>query len=91
MSYWEETYTKLSGDSDIVAHPSTFAIDISHRISQDDTILEIGCGNGRDAAFFSAKVSNYVGIDACPAAIARSKECCSDQHVKFLEIFRMRK
>ena len=85
MSYWEETYSKLSGDSDIVTQPSTFAIDISHRISQDDTILEIGCGNGRDAAFFSAKVSTYVGIDACPAAIARSKEGCSDQHVKFME------
>ena len=74
----------LSGDSAIVQEPSTFAIDILHLMKATDEVLEIGCGNGRDAAFISSQVANYTGIDACEVAISRSKESCVQKNAKFL-------
>ncbi len=40
------------------------------RLRGDERLLEIGCGNGRDASFFSANGLRVVALDASSAAIA---------------------
>ena len=37
-------------------------------------MLEIGCGNGRDAIYFSSNGINVTAIDRCPVAISKCKE-----------------
>ena len=51
-----------------------------------DKVLELGCGNGRDAEYIVSKVgeNNYTGIDASEGLIklAKEKVSCGTFHVK---------
>lgn len=56
--------------------PSPFALHVANGLRGDEKLLEIGCGNGRDASFFASRGLQVVAIDASPAAI----EICSKTH-----------
>ena len=45
-------------------------------LQHGSNILDIGCGNGRDALFFSQHGHNVVGIDASKAGISVALENC---------------
>jgi adenylylsulfate kinase-like enzyme/SAM-dependent methyltransferase len=63
--HWEEFYRKGVGEK----APSLFAQHVAEHLRGDERLLEIGCGNGRDAAFFQEQGLHVVAIDASPAAI----------------------
>ena len=62
-NYWTELYKKFNDMS-----PSTFAVFCGTYICKDDTVLDLGCGNGRDAYYFAKKAKRVIGIDKnnCP-------------------------
>lgn len=70
--HWERFYHKDVGEQ----NPSPFAQYIAERLRGDEKLLEIGCGNGRDASFFSSRGLRVVAIDASSAAI----EICHKLH-----------
>jgi adenylylsulfate kinase-like enzyme/SAM-dependent methyltransferase len=70
--HWESFYTRHLGEQ----APSLFAQHVLARLRGDETLLEIGCGNGRDASFFSSRGLRVVAIDASSAAI----ESCRKLH-----------
>ncbi len=47
--YWNQYYAERSSPTE----PSSFARHTATRLSHGTTILELGCGNGRDAFFFA--------------------------------------
>jgi len=49
--------------------PSLFAQHVAQHLRGNERLLEIGCGNGRDASFFQEQGIQVVAIDASPAAI----------------------
>jgi len=57
-SYWEEYYRKNSKP----AQPSSFAKFVSQHIEENRTLVELGCGNGRDSLYFAEKL-NVIAID----------------------------
>lgn len=68
-------WTKFYRDSQLPELPSQFALFVANEIATGDirqpaTILDIGCGNGRDSAFFSRQGYRVVGIDRSAEAIA---------------------
>lgn len=58
-SYWKEYYRK---NPNPVA-PSTFAKFIEGFVEPEKTIIELGCGNGRDSVFFAQKQLKVTAID----------------------------
>jgi adenylylsulfate kinase-like enzyme/SAM-dependent methyltransferase len=70
--HWETFYSKQVGEQ----APSPFAEYVAGRLRGDERLLEIGCGNGRDASFFSSRGLRVVAIDASSAAI----EICHKLH-----------
>lgn len=70
--YWENFYRKGVGEK----APSPFAQYVTQHLRGDERLLEIGCGNGRDASFFQEQGIRVVAIDASPAAI----EVCQKLH-----------
>ena len=59
--YWEEYY---SVDKNINLEPSPFAKYIYNNfLKQTDNIIELGCGTGRDALYFSRNNINIVAIE----------------------------
>lgn len=63
--FWGKHYHEFK-----VQEPSQFAQYCANRyMQQDDVLVELGCGNGRDGLMLSGRVAQYVGIDACGVAI----------------------
>lgn len=61
--YWENIYAKQSENE----KPSLFAFYVAETINmKGKSLIELGCGSGRDAIFFAnANASQVVAIDQC--------------------------
>lgn len=69
-SFWDNHYKNFS-----LSQPSLFAkYCLDDLVTSDDTVVELGCGNGRDGLALAQRASRYVGLDACPIAVGRFKE-----------------
>ena len=65
INYWNSFYKKKS-----ISSESTFAKFTYRKIKKfRGKILDIGCGNGRDAYFFNKKGFNVLGVDISQKAI----------------------
>lgn len=63
--YWNNYYKKKIAP----VHHSQFAADILENIERNKSMLELGCGNGRDAIFLGQKGLNIVAIDQAKSTI----------------------
>lgn len=70
--HWREFYSKAHVPSD----PSPFAESVACLFSGPTRILEIGCGNGRDAVYFATHGHSVTALDLSEAAI----EKCEQEH-----------
>ena len=69
-SFWDSHYQEFA-----LTKPSKFAQHCFGRvINSNDTIVELGCGNGRDGMALAKKASRYIGVDQCPIAVKRFSE-----------------
>src|SRR5256885_1585218 len=64
-NYWSEYYVR----EDAPEIPSQFAVFVANELPNLKSILEIGCGNGRDALFFLQTGRRVVALDASDKAI----------------------
>lgn len=70
--YWNKYY---SDRFFLNESPSLFAEYVKENyIKQNDKILELGCGNGRDSVFFANNGIEVVAVDASDRAISMLKE-----------------
>lgn len=67
--YWDCFYRNLRS----LPGPSSFARHVAAALRDGTTILDLGCGDGRDAAAFAALGHHVLGLDACGEAIARAR------------------
>ena len=66
QKYWENYYSKQNQPF----QPSGFAIDcVQSPLKQGMNVLELGCGNGRDAIFMAAHGLNVIAVDQCQQEI----------------------
>lgn len=71
-THWQSYY----GSQPLVFEPSSFAQAVIGELTSGTKLLEIGCGNGRDAGFFAECGFDVYAIDASKAAI----EVCVEHH-----------
>jgi ubiquinone/menaquinone biosynthesis C-methylase UbiE len=67
LTYWDSFYRAANPD---IQAPTTFAWWCLPRLAPGATLLELGCGNGRDAVFFAEKGLRVVALDQSDVAIA---------------------
>jgi SAM-dependent methyltransferase len=65
--YWDEYYaSRTTGGRRL---PSQFATFVAGELGRPHRIIELGCGDGRDALFFATYGHDVVGVDGSSAAI----------------------
>lgn len=58
-NYWSEYYSTHKNPTDA----STFAEFIVDKLKEGKTLIELGCGNGRDSVYFSKHDVNVIAVD----------------------------
>lgn len=71
-SHWRKYYAQQVAPQE----PSSFASLVQRQLSGRTRILEVGCGNGRDAAFFARSQHEVTALDLSDGAIA----ACRSNH-----------
>ena len=78
--YWNDFYSKRK----LIKKPSSFAIEIVKYLDADKTLLELGCGNGRDSFFFAEHGVNVIALDLSNQVIDIDKESSENKAITFL-------
>lgn len=79
QDHWNSYYAKPLAPT----NPSPFGRAVADRLDGKRTIVEVGCGNGRDSAHFSNLGHAVTAIDVATAAIER----CRQQHAQLAATF----
>ena len=79
INHWNEYYKK----DNIPSYPSPFAEYVANKLSNQQTILEVGCGNGRDAKFLASQGHLVTGLDRSSEAIELCKKLYSVESLEF--------
>ena len=69
-NFWDDHYLEFTE-----TRPSPFCRDVlATLLLPTDTVVELGCGNGRDGLWISRRCSHYVGVDLSEQAIATCEQ-----------------
>ena len=79
-NHWEEYY-KMKDNAP--TFPSPFAEYVANKFNKNINLLEIGCGNGRDAKYFASMGHKVTAIDRSVAAIKSCNEQFGKDNIKF--------
>lgn len=87
--YWDKFYKeKRLGVEDIPSQFSAFVLGEFGR-TENVSLIDIGCGNGRDTFFFAKHLSRVIGIDGSSSAIEfceRKNDHKGLSNLKFLNL-----
>lgn len=64
--FWASFYKKKTASTE----PSSFAEFCLDWLPNDGIVFELGCGNGRDAAYLASKGYEVIACDQCPVALS---------------------
>jgi cyclopropane fatty-acyl-phospholipid synthase-like methyltransferase len=81
--YWNNFYKKFSLQSE-----SNFAKFVIKIIKKNKTLIDIGCGNGRDTFFFIKKNIKALGIDKSITAISKNKNQINFKNINILKNYK---
>ncbi len=77
--YWNRYYgTRTSPVPNI---PSQFAAFVALEVTAGSTIVDIGCGSGRDSLFFASAGFNVLGVDASSAAVSLCQRTAEERGI----------
>lgn len=79
-THWNSYYAKKG----VPAEPSSFAHFVLTNIPRRLSLLEVGCGNGRDAVFFNKNGHDVTAVDSSEQAIHLCKEIHGSNGVNFV-------
>ncbi len=81
IDYWEEYYR----DHPAPFNPSAFALEVARSLVVPGSLIELGCGNGRDAVFLSSCLNGQViAIDQCVEEMDRLNASRGTDHLTFV-------
>ncbi len=81
IGYWEDYYRANPHPF----NPSAFAIEMARRMTEPGGLIELGCGNGRDAVFLNREVNGaVVAIDQCSEETARLNAEHGSEKLRFV-------
>jgi SAM-dependent methyltransferase len=78
--HWEAFYRNAAG----VLQPSPFAVEVARsRLNARSRVLDVGCGNGRDSAYFAQLGHEVYAVDTSRAAIDLCRNTYPHQSIAF--------
>ena len=79
-NYWTQYYSTHYNPT----MQSSFAEFIVSKLDKDKTLVELGCGNGRDSIYFSKHSINVIGVDQVKSEVDFLNENFSNEKLTFV-------
>ena len=76
LQHWNNYYSENSKPF----QESDFATFVLKQLTKNSTIIDIGCGNGRDSAFFASLGKSAIGIDGSETIVYENNKVLSPLH-----------
>ena len=73
IHYWDEFYKT----DPPINHPSDFAKSVLKYMQKGNSVVDLGCGNGRDSIYFAEYGLKVLGVDSSRTAIDYAKKTSS--------------
>lgn len=64
-AYWNAVYSQKKENGE----PSLFAVEMEQYMKPESTVVDLGCGSGRDSLFFAARNHKVLAVDLSSEAI----------------------
>ncbi len=77
VKYWNDLYRSRTGQQ-VPTAPSAFARAVVDQMPGRRHVLDVGCGNGRDAVFFARMGHRVTALDASPPARRLTRRLATD-------------
>lgn len=78
-AHWDDYYHEVKG----ISSPSPFAFFVAENLPLPQKILEVGCGNGRDASYFSRLGHAVTALDKSESAIELCRKIHGNSSARF--------
>ena len=78
--YWKDFYSKQQKS---ISKPSLFAKFVFTKLENSFSLIDIGCGNGRDSMFFEKKGINVISIDSSDIPFFMGKNFVKENALTF--------
>ncbi len=78
--FWETAFEDVSGPSPF-GPPSYELVELSPSLPKNASVLDLGCGDGRNALFFARHGCKVKAIDISPAAITKLSVLAEKEHL----------
>ena len=78
--YWEKFYKKVRKKR---LSRSKFADFVLKKINKNYTLIDFGCGDGRDSFYFAKYIKKTIGIDSCRYVI-KENNLTKNKNIQFL-------
>jgi len=69
LEYWDNYYKSSQSQPLHPKVPSQFAAFVAQELNRNFSIVDVGCGNGRDSAFFASLGFDVLGLDSSHSAV----------------------
>lgn len=80
----KEYWTKYYQENPVPSSPSPFAVVVLKKLTTEETLLELGCGNGRDSVYFGAHKIKTTGIDQVCGEIDYLNSTYKNEYLNFI-------
>lgn len=81
----KEYWTRYYNSHGIPDKPSLFArFVLENHLTENESLIELGCGNGRDSIFFARHGIDVIAIDQCVEEISNLEKINSLRNLKFI-------
>ncbi len=85
-AHWDEFYAGRNTGKHAPRYPSQFAAFAVNELIGIDTLIEFGCGNGRDSEFFGSYGLDVLAMDASAAAIEACQQGRGSPHIEYRQV-----
>lgn len=85
-AHWDEFYAGRKSGKHAPRYPSQFAAFAVNELVGINTLIEFGCGNGRDSEFFGSYGLDVLAMDASAAAIEACQHGRASPHIEYRQV-----
>jgi tellurite methyltransferase len=82
LSPWDLEYRRTPDSYVWGTEPSLLAVELAGRVAEGASVIDLGCGEGRDSVFFAQRGLHVTGVEASGAGLRKAERLAAERGVQ---------